>query len=75
MTAETTGGNRGRLINAMIRLREAREELTAAIEANCPGPHRFVQHRDGLLPWCESCWRTATGEAPNRRTTARRTSA
>lgn len=57
-----------RLDKAKQAMAAARDELAAAIEDRCPGTHRLVQHRDGLVPWCHSCGRTATGDVPSRRT-------
>lgn len=41
---------------------EARSDVVAAslrlaevIRAGCPGPHRYVQHRDARPAWCPEC--------------------
>jgi hypothetical protein len=39
----------------------AKAQLQLAIEAECPGPHKYVQHRDAKPPWCEVCGYTAGG--------------
>lgn len=44
-------------------MQDAEARLIAAIEDACPGPHKPVQHRDGLPPWCKACRRTRTGTA------------
>ena len=41
---------------------EAMYRLTLAVNDACPSHHAPVQHRDGLLPWCPHCGRTALGE-------------
>lgn len=40
----------------------ARIVLSGLIMAACPGPHKFVQHRDNRPPWCNRCRYTADGE-------------
>lgn len=39
-----------------------RQRLADLLTAACPGPHRFVQHRDHLPPWCNACRYTAVGQ-------------
>jgi hypothetical protein len=39
----------------------AQATLLSTIEHYCPGPHEFVQRRDGLPPWCRQCMYTKTG--------------
>ena len=41
---------RGRLARLQARLRD-----------QCPGDHRYVRHRDGKPPWCDSCGYTDVG--------------
>lgn len=43
------------------RLIDARLDLADAIRAACPGRHTYVQHRDGLPPWCKACRYTEDG--------------
>jgi hypothetical protein len=44
------------LIAAVVATaRAARERAEELIAANCAGPHRYVQHRDGREPWCPVC--------------------
>jgi hypothetical protein len=49
----------------------ARSRLEALLRENCCGPHRYVHHRDGRLPWCGVCRYQADGTpadvAPVRR--------
>jgi len=33
----------------------ARRRLQDLLRRNCPGPHRYVQHRDHKPPWCRVC--------------------
>lgn len=47
------------LRGAVIRARFA---LTLALEAACPGPHSYVQHRDNNPPWCRVCGRARNGD-------------
>lgn len=35
--------------------------LADLIRGMCPGPHRYVQHRDTLPPWCPACGYGQTG--------------
>jgi hypothetical protein len=35
-------------------------ELTR-LRDQCPGDHKYVQHRDGRLPWCDWCQFTESG--------------
>lgn len=41
---------------------DAQIGLSALLLASCPGPHRYVQHRDGRPPWCRACGYTAAGD-------------
>jgi hypothetical protein len=29
--------------------------LAEVLRENCPGRHRYVQHRDARPPWCPEC--------------------
>jgi hypothetical protein len=40
---------------------DARLDLADAIRNACPGPHSYVQHRDGRAPWCNVCRYTELG--------------
>ena len=51
-------------------LSAARQRLADLLTAACPGPHRFVQHRDGKSPWCNACRHTALGQHIPPRETA-----
>jgi hypothetical protein len=42
------------------RILEVRRGL-ATLRDQCPGDHRYVRHRDGVLPWCEACGLTNIG--------------
>jgi hypothetical protein len=39
----------------------AEYDLWNEVENLCPKPHRAVQHRDGMQPWCNRCGRTDRG--------------
>ena len=46
------------------RIREVRRRLArlqASITEECPGEHRYVNHRDLLPPWCDACGFTDVG--------------
>ena len=45
---------------------DARQALADAILRACPGPHSYVQHRDGREPWCQACGYTAQGSRVTR---------
>lgn len=40
---------------------EAVSRAEQLIASNCPGPHRYVQHRDHKPPWCNQCRYTEAG--------------
>lgn len=35
--------------------------LIMLLETSCPGPHKYVQHRDRKPPWCNACGYTGAG--------------
>lgn len=43
-------------------VRATRQRLANLLTERCPGPHRFVQHRDHRPPWCRACRYTAGGQ-------------
>jgi hypothetical protein len=45
----------------ILQIRRALARLQATLRDRCPGEHRYVQHRDGKLPWCDSCGFTDAG--------------
>lgn len=47
---------------------DARLNLADAIRKACPGPHRYVQHRDGNAAWCPVCGYAERGSRVNRPT-------
>lgn len=51
-----------RIETAAALVTEARQRLADLLTAACPGPHRFVQHRDHRPPWCKACRYTAIGQ-------------
>jgi len=51
-----------RIETAAQLVADARNRLSGLLTAACPGPHRFVQHRDHLPPWCNACRYTALGQ-------------
>lgn len=48
------------LYHAREELTDARIRLDELIISACSS-HELRQHRDGLPPWCEHCYRTADG--------------
>jgi len=42
--------------------------LQTLLEEHCPGPHRYVQHRDGRMPWCPRCGYQSNGRPAQPRT-------
>lgn len=44
----------------VVRVRQA--VLAELIADACPGPHRYVQHRDDKPPWCPACRYTEAGQ-------------
>jgi hypothetical protein len=46
---------------AAARAMRAHDRLHKLMAAHCPGPHEFVQHRDGRPPWCRACHRINDG--------------
>jgi hypothetical protein len=45
----------------LMETREALARLQQSIREQCPGDHRYVQHRVGWPPWCEACGFTDIG--------------
>jgi hypothetical protein len=45
----------------IMETRRALARLQARIRDQCPGDHKYVQHRDGELPWCDACGYTDAG--------------
>jgi hypothetical protein len=45
----------------ILEVRRGLARLQATLGDQCPGEHRYVQHRDGKLPWCDACGYTDTG--------------
>ena len=39
----------------IAEIRGGLARLQAKIRDRCPGVHRYVQHLDGRLPWCDAC--------------------
>jgi len=37
------------------QLEETTQRLDALLLTACPGPHKFIQHRDNRPPWCNTC--------------------
>lgn len=44
-----------RIEHAAAAAQRARAALLELLSGNCPGPHEFQPHRDGLRPWCLTC--------------------
>jgi hypothetical protein len=42
-------------------VRSGLAKLQATIREQCPGPHEYVHHGDGNLPWCRACGYTDVG--------------
>lgn len=57
----TTDTERRRIADQAEEVEQARLRLADTIRNACPGDHRYVQHRDGMRPWCEACGYTAAG--------------
>ena len=45
----------------IMETRQALERLQARLREQCPGEHRYVQHRAGWPPWCKACGFTDVG--------------
>jgi len=52
---------------AWAEVKRASQALEKVLEQSCPGPHRYVQHRDRRSAWCSACGRTASGEKVTKR--------
>jgi hypothetical protein len=56
--------------NAIAQVWIAADRVEALIAGQCPGPHKYVQHRDMNPPWCPACRYTEAGvKIPRRSTT------
>lgn len=55
-----------RFKQAVLVHRAATTELREAMAAECPGPHKFIDGRDGCGPWCRACVRTPSGDRPKK---------
>ena len=45
----------------IMETRQALERLQARLREQCPGEHRYVQHRARWPPWCKACGFTDVG--------------
>ena len=46
---------------AADNLEEALKAVHRLLKEHCPGPHRPMQHKDNLPPYCRYCRRTTNG--------------
>lgn len=62
-TPPTATGAGARTIQAAAdAVTTSRQQLAQLLIEECPGPHRFDQHRDHRPPWCNACRYTALGQ-------------
>lgn len=49
------------IAEARAELVDAQLHLADVLRVWCPGPHRYVQHVEGLPAWCPECGYCQTG--------------